>query len=68
MQLEYRNTGLAVPGGQGLGEVHYAGDLVLDPVCGSGSTAAAALRLGRRFIVIDSNPDAVDVAWQRLKA
>ena len=44
MKLEYRGNGLAVPGGQGLGEVHYSGDLALDPVRGSGSTAAAALR------------------------
>lgn len=57
MNVNYRHSGLAVPGGQGLGQLRYPGDMVLDPVCGSGT--AAALRLGRRFIVIDSNPEAM---------
>ncbi len=35
------------------------GDLVLDFFAGSGTTGIAARELGRRFILIDSNPDAL---------
>jgi ParB-like chromosome segregation protein Spo0J len=41
------------------------GDLVLDPFVGSGTVAAAALKLGRRFIGSDIDPAAVTVARQR---
>ncbi len=39
---------------------HYTaeGDLVLDPFCGSGSTALAALMLGRKSVAIDASPAA----------
>lgn len=43
-----------------------AGDVVLDPFCGSGTTLVAAQRLGRRWIGIDVNPQAVAIARQRL--
>lgn len=42
------------------------GDLVLDFFAGSGTTGAAAARLGRRFMLIDSNPDAVNLMKRRL--
>jgi site-specific DNA-methyltransferase (adenine-specific) len=42
------------------------GDWVLDFFAGSGSTGAAAASLGRRFVLIDSNPDAIKVIQQRL--
>ena len=42
------------------------GDLVLDPFVGAGTTAVAALRLGRNFTGIDSNPEYVDLARGRL--
>ena len=42
------------------------GDIVLDPYCGSGTTCVAAHQLGRRYIGIDDNPDAIDVAKRRL--
>ncbi len=39
---------------------HYTqpGDLVLDPFCGSGGTALAALMIGRKAIAIDRSPAA----------
>jgi site-specific DNA-methyltransferase (adenine-specific) len=41
------------------------GDLVLDFFAGSGTTGAAALELGRRFHLIDSNPEAIAVMRRR---
>jgi site-specific DNA-methyltransferase (adenine-specific) len=43
-----------------------AGDAVLDPFCGSGSTLVAAHMLRRSFIGIDCSQDAVDLALSRL--
>lgn len=42
------------------------GDWVLDPFAGSGTTAHAAAELGRRFIVIDEHPDAIEIMRHRL--
>ena len=42
------------------------GDVVLDPFCGSGTTCVAANNVGRRFIGVDMNADAVRVARERL--
>jgi site-specific DNA-methyltransferase (adenine-specific) len=41
--------------------------IVLDPFVGSGTTAIAAKKLGRRFIGIDSNREYVDIALRRLE-
>lgn len=41
--------------------------IVLDPFSGSGTTAYTALKLGRRFIGIDTNPDYVEMAYGRIK-
>lgn len=43
------------------------GDLVLDFFAGSGTTGAAALELGRRFLLVDSNKEAIDVMKARFK-
>src|SRR5512143_372159 len=43
------------------------GDVVADPFMGSGSVGVAALRLGRRFLGNDLNPEAVQIAGIRLK-
>ena len=40
--------------------------VVLDPFCGSGTTGVAALELGRRFIGIDLDPAAIDLAKARI--
>jgi adenine-specific DNA-methyltransferase len=42
------------------------GDLVLDPTCGSGTTACTAEQWGRRWITIDTSRVALAVARQRL--
>ena len=42
------------------------GDLVLDFFAGSGTTGVAAYELGRRFILVDNNPQALKVMQQRL--
>ena len=42
------------------------GDIVLDPFCGSGTTAAVAKRLGRNYITIDREAVYVEVAEKRL--
>jgi site-specific DNA-methyltransferase (adenine-specific) len=44
-----------------------AGDVVCDPFMGSGSVGMAAVRLGRRFLGNDLNPEAVRIAAQRLR-
>jgi len=43
------------------------GEVVADPFMGSGSVGVAALRLGRRFLGTDLNPEALDLAAQRLR-
>jgi adenine-specific DNA-methyltransferase len=42
------------------------GDLVLDPTCGSGTTAYVAEHLGRRWITCDTSRVAITLAKQRL--
>jgi DNA modification methylase len=41
------------------------GGSVLDPFCGSGTTAVAAIQSGRRFMAIDQNEAAVHLAQDR---
>ncbi len=42
------------------------GDIVLDPFCGTGTTAAVAKKLGRKYITIDREAAYVEVAERRL--
>ncbi|HQU94071.1 MAG TPA: site-specific DNA-methyltransferase [Pyrinomonadaceae bacterium] len=42
-------------------------DLILDPFAGSGSTGAACIEEGREFILVDNNPEAIDVMKKRFK-
>ena len=44
------------------------GDLVLDNVVGSGTTAVAAIRTGRHFIGMDTNNDYLSMARRRIAA
>jgi site-specific DNA-methyltransferase (adenine-specific) len=43
-----------------------SGDWVLDFFAGSGTTGEAAARLGRHFVLIDNNPDAIQIMARRL--
>ena len=43
------------------------GDLVLDPFSGSGTTGAACIELGRRFIGVELSPEFVELSRSRLK-
>ncbi len=43
------------------------GDIVLDPFIGTGTTAIAAKRLGRRFIGIDIDPNYVEITKKKLQ-
>jgi site-specific DNA-methyltransferase (adenine-specific) len=43
-----------------------AGDVVLDPFLGSGTTAVVAQVLGRRWLGIENNPLYVELAQQRI--
>ena len=42
------------------------GDWVLDFFAGSGTTGAAAQLLGRKFVCVDVNPEAIDIMSGRL--
>lgn len=44
------------------------GDLVLDPFCGAGTTGVAALKMGRRFIGIDTDEYAIKKSAERLQS
>lgn len=44
----------------------FAGDLVVDPFMGSGSTAVAAVRTGRHFVGFDTDADYVQAAKARV--
>jgi site-specific DNA-methyltransferase (adenine-specific) len=42
------------------------GELVADFFCGSGTTGVAAKKLGRRYLLVDDNPDAIRITNERL--
>jgi modification methylase len=42
------------------------GDMILDPFCGTGTTAVVAKRLGRNFVTIDREAAYLEVAEKRL--
>ncbi len=44
------------------------GDLILDFFAGSGTTGAVAAELNRQFILIDQNPESIEVISKRLEA
>jgi len=63
-----------IAGGKDLGQVEpvvrdYSrpGDLVCDPFAGSGTTGVACIRLGRRFLGWELNPETFEIARKRLE-
>lgn len=42
------------------------GDIVLDPFLGSGTTALAAIELGRKYVGIDTNTEYIELASERI--
>jgi site-specific DNA-methyltransferase (adenine-specific) len=44
------------------------GDWCLDFFCGSGTLGAVAANLDRRYLLVDSNPEAVEIARRRLSS
>jgi site-specific DNA-methyltransferase (adenine-specific) len=42
------------------------GDWCLDPFAGSGTLGAVCVKVGRRYLLVDSNPEAVRIATARL--
>jgi site-specific DNA-methyltransferase (adenine-specific) len=47
--------------------VSREGSIILDPFLGSGTTAVACLKLNRKFIGIEKEPDYVKIAEERIK-
>lgn len=43
------------------------GQVILDPLCGSGTTGVEAMRLGRRFIGIDVSEEYLQISIKRLE-
>ncbi|MCA8913510.1 MAG: site-specific DNA-methyltransferase, partial [Planctomycetes bacterium] len=43
------------------------GDVVLDFFAGSGTTGAACIEEGRDFILVDNNPEAIEVMKKRFE-
>ena len=42
--------------------------MCMDPFAGSGTLGAVAASLGRRYLLIDSSPEAITVATRRLRS
>jgi DNA modification methylase len=51
-----------------IGMFTFEGDVVLDPFMGSGSTAVAAIRAGRRYLGYDTDPAYIQTAQHRIDA
>ena len=67
-QADYHGNFIPQIPSQLLRRFTQAGDIVLDPFIGSGTTAIEANRLGRRYIGIDLAPPVAEIARRRIVA
>ncbi len=44
----------------------YSGDIILDILIGSGSTAIVAIKSGRKYVGYDNNPEYIKLAEDRI--
>ena len=65
-KLEHRWQKTTAEAAHCIAALTLPGELVVDPYCGSGTTAVAAKQLGRAFITCDVDPAAVQIALRRL--
>lgn len=65
-QADYHGNFIPQIPSQLLRRFTQAGDIVLDPFIGSGTTAIEANRLGRRYIGIELAPSVAEIARQRI--
>jgi len=47
--------------------IEEAGDVVLDPFVGTGTTMLAAAKWGRNSIGVEIDPEFVRLAWEKLR-
>ena len=45
----------------------FEDDVIFDPFAGSGSSAIAAIRSGRNYLMIDSNQEYIDIMEKRVQ-
>jgi DNA modification methylase len=69
---EYNGREVAHPTQKPIGLMRWCiekcdGDSVFDPYMGSGTTGVAAVRLGRRFIGVEIDPDYFEIARKRIQ-
>ena len=43
------------------------GQFILDPFCGSGTTAVEAVRFGRKFVGVDVSEEYLEISKKRLE-
>lgn len=65
---KFHMTGKPTPLLRRLVEIVPAGDVILDPFAGSGTTGVACLQAGRRCVLIEESAEYCEIAAERLRA
>ena len=58
---------IAVEAGYVIGNLTVENHLILDPFMGAGNFGKAALKLGRKFVGIEENPETFELAKANLR-